>query len=296
MVNSMTGFASGRGEGEGARWTWDLRGVNARGLDIRMRLPEGIDGLEPALRAAVGRRVHRGNLSLTLRLERAGRGEGPRLSREGLAAALAALAAVEQSAIDADLSLAPASAADVLALPGVLVREDAEADAEALRGAILADAERLLDAFAAARAAEGAALAAVLGGQVDRIAVLAGAARTAAAERAGEQAAALAAAVARLMQSAEGMDQGRLAQELALIAVRSDVTEELDRLSAHVAAARTMLAEDGPVGRRLDFLTQEFNREANTLCSKAGSAALTRIGLDLKAVIDQMREQVQNVE
>ncbi|MCC6305610.1 MAG: YicC family protein [Rhodobacteraceae bacterium] len=296
MVNSMTGFASGRGEGAEARWTWDLRGVNARGLDLRLRLPDGIDGLEPALRAAIGRRVQRGSLTLALRLDRNGAGEGPRLARAGLAAALAALAGVEQAAIDAGLGLAPVSAADVLALPGVLVREDAEADAAALRAALLADAERLLDAFAAARAAEGASLATILAGQVDRIAALAGAARAAAADRAEEQARALRAAVARVLETAEGLDPARLAQELALIATRSDVTEELDRLAAHVAAARAMLAETGPVGRRLDFLTQEFNREANTLCAKAGSAALTRIGLDLKAVIDQLREQVQNVE
>lgn len=296
MVNSMTGFAAGRGEGAGARWTWDFRSVNARGLDLRLRLPEGIDGLEPALRAAIGRRVQRGNLSLTLRLDRASGAGVPRLSGEGLAAALAALAVVEQAAIDADLALAPASAADVLALPGVLVRDEEGGDADALRAALLADAERLIEDFAASRAAEGAALAAILAAQVERIAALAAAARTAAAARAADQALALKLAVGRLMDAAEGLDQGRIAQELALLAVKADVTEELDRLEAHVAAARAMLAEAAPVGRRLDFLTQEFNREANTLCAKAGSAALTRIGLDLKATIDQLREQVQNVE
>lgn len=296
MVNSMTGFAAGRGEGAGARWTWDLRAVNGRGLDLRMRLPEGIDGLEAALRTAVGRRVQRGNLNLTLRLERAAGGAAPRLVREALAGALAALAEVEQAAIDAGLSLAPASAAEVLVVPGVLVRDEGEGDAAALRAALLADAEGLIDAFAATRAAEGAALAAILAAQLDRIGALATAARAAAAARAADQAEALKSAVARLIDAAEGLDQGRLAQELALLAVKADVTEELDRLDAHVAAARAMLAEDAPVGRRLDFLTQEFNREANTLCAKAGSAALTRIGLDLKATIDQLREQVQNVE
>lgn len=296
MVNSMTGFAARRGEGAGAAWSWEIRSVNGRGLDLRLRLPEGIEGLEPAVRAELGRRLHRGTVSVTLRLERTAAAGAIGVDPAALRAALGALAAVEAAAEEAGLPLAPSTAAAVLALPGVMLRAAPEAESEALRAALMADFAELLEAFLAARAAEGAALAAVLAGQIDRIEALADEAAAAAEARRGEAAEALRAAVARILGATEAVDPARLAQELALLAVRTDVTEELDRLAAHVAGARALLAEGGPVGRRLDFLAQEFNREANTLCSKAGNAALTRIGLELKAVIDQFREQVQNLE
>jgi uncharacterized protein (TIGR00255 family) len=194
------------------------------------------------------------------------------------------------------MELAPASAADVLAQRGVLAAGEPETDSAPLLAALKDDFESLLEAFGAARSAEGASLGAILAGQVDRIAALAQEARSLAEARRDQAATALREALARLLENAEGIDEARVAQELALLAVKQDVTEELDRLDAHVVAARTLLAEEGPVGRKLDFLMQEFNREANTLCSKAQSAALTRLGLDLKVTIDQMREQVQNVE
>jgi len=192
--------------------------------------------------------------------------------------------------------LAQGTAADVLAVRGVLDTSAVEIDTAPLRAAILADLPPLLADFAAMRAAEGAALQAVIVGQLDEVARLTAAAAIEAAARREASSMALREAMARVLANADGVDEARLAQELALIAVKNDVTEELDRLTAHIAAARALLTDAGPVGRKFDFLMQEFMREANTLCSKAQALALTRIGLDLKTVIDQMREQVQNVE
>ncbi len=298
-LRSMTGFASLRGGAEGCGWLWEIRSVNGKGLDLRLRLPEGIEGLEPALRARLGAQVARGSVTVSLRLTRGAGAEALRVNPAGLSAALAALAQVEAAARGIGLEPAPVSAADILGLRGVLdPGSEAEApDSAALLAALLADLDPLLAAFEAMRAAEGAALGALIAGQIDRIAALTAQARIAAEARRGEVAAGMAAALARVAGGAEaGADPARVAQELALLAVKSDVTEELDRLAAHVAAARALLAAPGPVGRKFDFLVQEFLREANTLCSKAGNPALTGIGLDLKHVIDQMREQVQNVE
>jgi uncharacterized protein (TIGR00255 family) len=279
----------------GQAWVWDLRGVNGKGLDLRLRIPEGIEGLEAAIRAEVARSVTRGNLSLGLKLEaEAGAGGALRVNPGVLADVLRALAEVEAAAMARGVTLAQATQAEVLAVRGVVDFGTAEVDAALLKPALTADLAGLLADFNATRAAEGAALAAVLAAQLDRIAALAAEARAAAAARAATQGETLRAQVARVL--AEGVDEARLVQELALLAVKGDVTEELDRLEAHIAAARGLLAETAPVGKKFDFLMQEFMREANTLCSKAASAGLTRIGLDLKTVIDQMREQVQNVE
>ncbi len=295
---SMTGFAARRGSGAGYAWVWDLRSVNGKGLDLRLRVPDWIDGLEAAVRAELQRAITRGNVSLTLRVTQDDAREeaGFRLNETALAAALAALGRVEAAAMAAGVTLRQPTGVDVLTLRGVIDQAAQETDTAPLRAALLADLAGLLADFAAMRATEGAALAGVLSAQLDRIASLTAAAKAETATRATTQAEALREALARVLSATEAVDETRLAQELALLAVKTDVTEELDRLSAHVAAARGHLAEAGSVGRRLDFLMQEFMREANTLCSKAQSLALTRIGLDLKTVIDQMREQVQNVE
>ncbi len=291
----MTGYATRRGQGAGQVWVWDLRGVNGKGLDLRLRIPDGIDGLEQALRAEVAKVVTRGNLSLSVKVEsEAGTGGTLRVNTGVLADVLRALAEVEVAAMDIGVTLAQATQAEVLAVRGVLDFGSVEVDAGPLKAALLADLPGLLADFNISRGAEGAALAAVLTAQLDRIAGLASEARVVAAARAATVADTLRAQVAKVLT--ESVDEGRLAQELALLAARADVTEELDRLDAHVAAARALLADTGPVGRKFDFLMQEFMREANTLCSKAASGELTRIGLDLKTVIDQMREQVQNVE
>ena len=292
---SMTGIAIRRGQSAQRSWTWDLRAVNGKGLDLRLRIPDGIDGLEAALRSEVTRAVARGNLSLTLKFEVAAGTEGSlRVNTGVLAEVLRALSQIEAAAMQAGVTLSQATQAEVLAVRGVLDFGAAEEDTAPLRAALLADLPGLLAEFNAARTAEGAALSAVLAAQIDRVASLGAEARAAVSARSGAAAETLRAQVARVL--AEGVDAARLAQELAMLAVKADVTEELDRLDAHVMAARALLADTAPVGRKFDFLMQEFMREANTLCSKAGSADLTRIGLDLKTVIDQMREQVQNVE
>lgn len=292
----MTGFASRTGEGEGLSWAWEARSVNGKGLDLRLRLPEGIEGLEAAVRAEVSARFARGNLTVSLRLDRSGGAAAAGIDPAGLDRALAALATVETAAAARGIVLRQSSAADILAIRGVLDPGATPVDGPALRAALLADLAAVLDALKSMRAAEGRVLHGILTGQIARIEALTAEAADEARARAPAQAEAFRNALARVIEGAEGADEGRVAQELALIAVRTDVTEEIDRLKAHVAAARELLHEDAPVGRRLDFLAQEFNREANTLCSKAQSADLTRVGLDLKAVIDQMREQVQNVE
>jgi uncharacterized protein (TIGR00255 family) len=294
---SMTGFAAGRGAGAGHAWTWDLRSVNGKGLDLRLRVPDGIEGLEAAIRAALQKAVARGNVSLTLKVVADSGAEDAafRLHPGQLSAALAALARIEATALARGLTLQRYTAVDVLTLRGVLDQTQQEQDTAPLAQAILADLPSLLADFTAMRASEGAALAQVLTAQLNRIEALTKEARAEADARSSTQAEALRESLTRIL-AATPVDEGRLAQELALIAVKSDVTEELDRLTAHVAAARALLDEAAPAGRKLDFLMQEFMREANTLCSKAQALALTRIGLDLKTVIDQMREQVQNVE
>lgn len=297
MILSMTGFAAAQGQGLGHAWVWDLRSVNGKGLDLRLRVPDWIDGLEAALRAGLAGAVQRGNVSLTVKVVReAGAAEALAINRDALHGVLAALAEVERAAAQAGVTLAQATAADVLAVRGVMETGAVEADTAPLRAALLADLPGLLAAFVAARRAEGAALAAVLGAQIDTIARLTAEAASEAAARRDVAASAFRENLARVLANSDGVDEARLAQELALIAVRQDVTEELDRLTAHTAAARALLRDPGPVGRKFDFLTQEFLREANTLCAKSQAAGLTRIGLDLKVVIDQMREQVQNVE
>ncbi len=296
MIRSMTGFASAKGALAPHSWSWELRSVNAKGLDIRLRLPEGLDGLEAALRADLGRALHRGNVTLNLRLARDDEAGTLRLNGATLDAVLGALAEVETRALDLGATLAPSRAADLLALRGVLEVGTQEADTAPLVAQLRAEAGPLISAFVQMREAEGAALQGVLKKQLDLVADLTARAAELAEARKPLVAEALRANLARVMDNAEGADPARVAQELALQAVKSDVTEEIDRLGAHVGAARDLLTKGGPVGRKLDFLMQEFNREANTLCSKAQSSELTTLGLDLKAVIDQMREQVQNIE
>ncbi|WP_417603673.1 YicC/YloC family endoribonuclease [Primorskyibacter flagellatus] len=296
MRQSMTGFASGQGSAGRYRWTWEIRSVNARGLDLRLRVPDWIEGLETALRARLGKAVKRGNITLNLRLQ-ADEGAAPQqLNADQLDATLTALAEVETRAMDRGITLAPATATGILALRGILDNSTTDTDTAGLRDTLEADFIPVLKSFCAMREAEGEALQSILTAKIDQIKLLTGEAETLGEARRKDMAARMKTALSRALDNTDRADPDRVAQELALIAVKADVTEELDRLHAHVAAARDLLASDGPVGRRLDFLTQEFNREANTLSSKAQFQPLTRVGLDLKTVIDQMREQVQNVE
>ena len=297
MIRSMTAYASRTGQLGPHSWAWEMRGVNARGLDLRVRIPDWLDGLESKARAAMGKAMARGNVTLNLRITREEGAQTMQIDPAQLDVVLAALDTVQERAFAMGVTLAQPNAADVLGQKGVMVQGSAAADDNtALIAALSGDLDALITDFVAMRAAEGAALGKVVQAQIDQIATLTAQATTAAKDRKSAQQQALTDAMARVLQDVADVDPDRLAQELALLAVKSDITEEIDRLTAHVTAANALLNSAEPVGRKLDFLSQEFNREANTLCSKAGAAALTAIGLDLKAVIDQMREQIQNVE
>ncbi len=292
-IASMTGFAREAGTTGPYQWAWEIKSVNGRGLDVRVRVPPGFDALGEEARAAVQKAVARGQCQLGLTLTRASSAPRVRVNREvldGLVAALRDVALPE--------SVRPASLDGLLAVRGVVEIEEAD-DAgaqDALAADLRAAAGRLARGLAEARAAEGRALAEVIAGQLEAMERIVAAADAHPGRRPDAIRERLAAGVAALMETGMPLDPARLHQEAALIAARADIREELDRLSAHVAAARALLAEGGAVGRRLDFLAQEFGREANTLCAKAGDVALSRLGLELKALVEQFREQVQNVE
>jgi uncharacterized protein (TIGR00255 family) len=296
MTHSMTAFASRTGAFGTVSWVWEMRGVNARGLDLRLRLPDNIEGLEPAVRAALTKALARGNVTVNLRLSREDTQGDLTVDTAQLDAVLKALDMVQERAFDMGVTLGQPTAADVLAQKGVLISAQSDAQSTELAAAVLADIAPLVADFVEMRAHEGAALQGVIAQQLEQIDMLTAAAAKQAAARAPQVRENLTAALRRILEDASDMDEGRIAQELALLAVKSDVTEEIDRLKAHVIAARDLLTADKPVGRKFDFLAQEFNREANTLCAKAQATDLTAIGLELKAVIDQMREQIQNVE
>ncbi|WP_370253294.1 YicC/YloC family endoribonuclease [Nioella sp.] len=292
----MTGYAARDVASEGFQRSWELRSVNGRGLDMRLRLPDGLGRLDIALRERLKKALSRGSVTLSLRLTREAGTSGAEVDEPALLAVLGALSHVRRAAEAQGLPVADPDPVRILTLPGVMAGAGAQADLPADE-ALLAEFDVLLADFLASRAEEGRALHETLQGQIGQMAplikeaaTLADARREAAGTRLHEQ-------MQKVLDNTEGADPDRLAQELALLAVKSDVTEEIDRLAnAHVPAAKALLEAEGPVGRRFDFLMQEFNREANTLCSKSGDATLTQVGLDLKVLIDQMREQVQNVE
>jgi uncharacterized protein (TIGR00255 family) len=292
-VSSMTGFARTSGATATGQWVWELRSVNGRGLEQRLRLPPGFDDVEVEARGRIGKAFARGNIGGTLSVETA-TGGSFRLNQAALDAVIAAAERVQ-----ARLPAATVSADGLLGLRGVLEPVDAarnEDDERALRRAVLDGLDDALAALAAARRAEGTSVAAVVAGQLTRIAELTAAAAATDGRRPEAVRARLEEQLRRILEASSAFDPERLHQEAALIASRADVQEEIDRLAAHVAQARAILAEGGPVGRRLDFLAQEFGREANTLCSKSNDAELTRLGLELKATIEQFREQIQNLE
>lgn len=296
MLKSMTAFASAKGNDDHYSWAWELRSVNGKGLDLRQRVPDWIEGLEAALRAQISKALSRGNISLSLRIQSEETESTQSLNQANLSSILAHMAEVETQAMSAGVSLAPATSADVLAIRGVLENRSADKDTKTLSAVLQKEFEPLLQSFIAMRKSEGQALATVLGEQLNQIEALTLSATGVLARRREDMQAAFRASLARVMDNVDGADEARVALELATLAVKTDITEEIDRLRAHIKAARDLIAKGSPVGRKLDFLAQEFNREANTLCSKAQNAELTAIGLELKTVIDQMREQVQNVE
>lgn len=294
-ISSMTGFARADGSTDGLSWIWESRSVNGRGLDVRLRLPPGYEALEIPARDAVAKRFARGSISLSLSIEKQQTNGAIRLNEQVLADVI--------KAADRVSTLSGATkpdAAQLLMIKGVLETSEQATEDAAARASrektILQSLEAALDKLGEARRAEGARLGGVIHDQISQIEQLAATVRASPSRAPEAVMTRLKDAIARLVDTTAALDDQRLHQEAVLIATRADVEEELQRLSAHVAAARDILAERGSVGRKLDFLAQEFNREANTLCSKANAVDITRLGLQLKTVIDQFREQVQNVE
>ncbi len=294
----MTGYARAQGADERRRWVWEARSVNGRNLEVRCRVAQGFERLENPARTAAGGRLKRGNVSLNLTLTSERSAKPLRINR----VLLSELATLVEEVRKSTGAAAP-SADGLLRVRGVIEEEDEREENEealaALDKALMATLDEALNGLAAARAAEGRALASVIGGHVDEIEGLCKRAAERAASQLGTVRERFESQLAEVLERAPQLSEERFAQEVALLVGKADVREELDRLAAHVAQARSLLAEarpDNPVGRKFDFLCQEFNREANTLCSKSADIELTRIGIDLKGAIERMREQVQNVE
>jgi uncharacterized protein (TIGR00255 family) len=291
---SMTGFARAHGVSGPYAWAWEIKSVNSKGLDLRLRLPPGWDALESAARSAAAKALARGAVTANLDVKREGASSTVRVNEEVLAAVLDTMRSVATK-----VNANPPSLDGILGMKGVIEVVEAEVSEEEKKkaeAAIAAGFDRALTDLIAARRGEGEALRAILAGRVDEIARLVAAAEASPARKPEAIRARLAEQIAALLDTGTKFDPDRLHQEALLIAAKVDVREEIDRLVTHIAAARDLLKNGGAVGRRLDFLAQEFNREANTLCSKANDAALTATGLELKATVDQFREQVQNLE
>jgi uncharacterized protein (TIGR00255 family) len=289
----MTGFARTEGVVNGLSWVWELRSVNGRGLDLRFRLPSGWDALEPAMRDEAAKALKRGNVSANLNVSRDSQ------ARIGL----------DQAALDQAMALAldlhrriPGSpvprAEALLALPGIMrsAAYDPAEERAAATPEVRAGFAAALAGLIAARQQEGRRLGEALSALLAEVTVLRTRAEQEAADQPAMQKARMMENLQALLRETSNLPEERIAQEIALLAARSDVREELDRLNSHIGAAHALLAEGVLIGRRFDFLVQEFNREANTLCSKSASIDLTTTGLKLKAAIDQLREQVQNIE
>lgn len=298
MIASMTGYARAQGADDRRRWVWEARSVNGRNLEIRCRVPQGFDRLENPSRTAVGGRLKRGNVSLTLTLTSERQSSPLRINRP----LLTELATLVEEVRKSTGAAAP-SADGLLRVRGVIEEEEEEGQTEEqlaiLDKALTATLDEVLKSLVGARAAEGKALARVIDGHVGEIEDLCKRAAERALAQIGTVRSRFESQLADIMGRVPQLSEERFAQEVALLVGKADVREELDRLAAHIAQARTLLAEaraDNPVGRKFDFLCQEFNREANTLCSKSADIELTRIGIDLKGAVERMREQVQNVE
>jgi uncharacterized protein (TIGR00255 family) len=291
-VSSMTGFARAEGEADGISWVWELKSVNSRSLDLRLRLPPGFDALEAQLRAGLARRCRRGNISANLSVNRLVP-PAVRVNRDMLRQIVGLI-----GELATEIEAAPPRLDGLIGLRGIIetVEDEPEAVVEARRAAVLDGWSLALDRLAAARAEEGTRLFAMLANQRTELAALVEAAAGCAAAQPAAIRARLEALLAELANLVPGIPEERVAQELAMLITRADIREELDRLRAHIAQAGELLERGDAVGRQLDFLCQELNREANTLCSKSADIELTRIGLALKAAIEQFREQVQNLE
>jgi uncharacterized protein (TIGR00255 family) len=293
-LSSMTGFARSHGVSGTYAWAWELKSVNAKGLDVRLRLPPGWDTVEASARSRAAEMLARGTVSGTLSITREGLAPVVRVNEPVLEALLTSISALGQR-----INAAPPSLDGILALKGVVEVVDAtesEEERQVAESAVVAGFAQALAGLAEMRRTEGTALARVLTQRLTEIAALTAQAEAAPGRRAEAIRARLADQVAALLAASERFDQDRLHQEAILLAAKADIREELDRLSSHIEQARKLIGQGGAVGRRLDFLAQEFNREANTLCAKSNDVELTRIGLELKSVVEQFREQVQNLE
>ena len=298
MIQSMTGFATATHDTPSHTISVEMRGVNNRGLDLKIRVPDGIDGLEQSIRSRVAAQVKRGSINVTIRLSTRAEAEPQlALNKDMLGVVLSALGEIEQSAMDHHVNLAPSTATDILALRGILDVQDLAPDtSDALKPAIEAAGDAALAMFIQSRQDEGRALADVLHRAITDTEIRVTQATALLPERQSKIETTFNESLKRLLSQSVEIDQDRVAQEIATLLIKQDVQEEIDRLNGHIKAARDLLADGGAIGRRFDFLTQEFNREANTLCSKAQHNQLTQVGLELKTIIDQIREQVQNVE
>ncbi|MGM4980472.1 MULTISPECIES: YicC/YloC family endoribonuclease [Rhizobium] len=293
-LQSMTGFARREGTSGRSRWAWELRSVNGKGLDVRLRLPPGLERLETDVRKLIADRFSRGNLQVGLSLSVEESRVEVVVNQEALAAVLAL-----RDQLAGIVDPAPLRLDSLMAVRGLVEFKEAEEGEEVLAARdadIISGLEEALGDLSDMRGREGRALGQILLGQVATIEALTAVVEQDPSRSPREIAVRLAAQVATLLDGSSGLDRDRLHAEAALLATKADLREEIDRLKAHVAAARDLLSKGGPVGRKLDFLAQEFNRESNTICSKSNTAAVTAAGIELKVVIDQFREQVQNLE
>jgi uncharacterized protein (TIGR00255 family) len=294
VLTSMTGFARSDGSAASARWTWEVRSVNGKGLDIRLRLPPGYERVEVGARERFAARLARGNVQATLSVDADSATHRIKINEDVLDEVVKAM-----ERIGGRLNVQPPTLDGILSIRGVVDVADAEPDETAraaLDAAILAGLETALGELVAMRAREGTAIGGVLSLRLDEIERLVRAAEDSPARTPETIRERLAEQIALLLDAAPALDPDRLHQEAVLLAAKADIREEIDRLVAHIAAARALLSDGGPVGRRLDFLAQEFNREVNTLCAKSNDRTLTATGLEMKAVVDQLREQIQNLE
>lgn len=301
-INSMTGYARvegthAAGDGGDWQWSWEVKSVNGKGLDIRFRMPGGFEALEIPARKLIGSKLGRGSLSVTLSAARRATVKTLTVNRDMIDQILEL-----QSSLEADGKIYPSPPRldSLLSVRGILeAEEDPVQDAEqkeALLAALLAGLEQTLGALTVMRGDEGARLSGMLAEHLATLAELSKSAKDTADLQPEQQKARMKQQIAELLEQSPPVSEERLGQELAVLATKADIREEVDRLDAHVAACRDLVAAGGVIGRKLDFICQELNRESNTICSKAASLALTNIGLELKSTVEQFREQVQNVE
>ncbi|MEO9901655.1 YicC/YloC family endoribonuclease [Nisaea sp.] len=302
-INSMTGYARVEGthdSGDGAaqwQWSWEVKSVNGKGLDIRFRLPGGFDTLEIPARKLIGTKLGRGSLSVSLMLSRQTNSKALTVNRELIEQILDLQTTLEA---EGKIYPSPPRLDSLLSVRGILETEEEPAQdpaqKDALIAALLSGLETVLKPLSEMRGEEGVHLGTMLTSHLDTLAGLSKAAKDTADLQPGQQRERMKQQIAEILEQSPPVSEERLGQELALLATKADIREEVDRLDAHVAACRDLVSVGGVIGRKLDFICQELNRESNTICSKAASLALTNIGLELKSTVEQFREQVQNVE